>query len=359
MKILFIEYFLLSSFYCCILANLDAVILTVGKDSLVFEKSVQSALLYLVDIRFVYVICPSAIALEKRVGPALGPRVKFVDESIFPFSKSDVSRVMVDAVRTKGLYPLTGSSEFEKSLDGKGGWFFQQILKFYAGLVIPGLGDYVLLDGDLVWLKNVSFINRNATQQPNYFYATSSQYHADYFAVMKVVTGLDRADPAGVHRSGIVHHMVICKHVLQALFAMVETLHSSSSSASTPIPPIIRLNRTIAMTTTMTTTTSTSSLSSPLSSNLSFWEILMAASALQLTCAAPKNKLCGAGSTLSEYEIYLHYARQKFPDTVTLRPLAWANGPRPGMLYWPSQPGVSFNHGDRNSWTGFRHAQGK
>lgn len=40
--------------------------------------------------------------------------------------------------------------------------------------------------------------------------------------------------------------------------------------------------------------------------------------------------ICGGGSTLSEYDMYFHFARQKFPGTVNLRPLIWANGPKYG-----------------------------
>lgn len=63
----------------------------------------------------------------------------------------------------------------------------------------------------------------------------------------------------------------------------------------------------------------------------------MCNSALELTCRAPRLPICGAGSTLSEYEMYLNYARQKFPETVNIRPLLWANGPMPGLLFWPNQ----------------------
>ena len=36
-------------------------------------------------------------------------------------------------------------------------------------------------------------------------------------------------------------------------------------------------------------------------------------SAIGMTCRAPNAKICGAGSTLSEYELYFNYARAKYP----------------------------------------------
>lgn len=35
-----------------------------------------------------------------------------------------------------------------------------------------------------------------------------------------------------------------------------------------------------------------------------------------MTCRAPKTNICGAGSTLSEYELYFNYAREKFPGNL-------------------------------------------
>ena len=39
-------------------------------------------------------------------------------------------------------------------------------------------------------------------------------------------------------------------------------------------------------------------------------------SAIGMTCRAPKTNICGAGSTLSEYELYFNYAREKFPGNL-------------------------------------------
>ena len=64
--------------------------------------------------------------------------------------------------------------------------------------------------------------------------------------------------------------------------------------------------------------------------------------------------ICGQGSTLSEYDMYFHYARQKFPETVNLRQLLWANGPKYGMLYSPSKGNSLHADSNRDCWTDHR-----
>lgn len=78
-----------------------------------------------------------------------------------------------------------------------------------------------------------------------------------------------------------------------------------------------------------------------------------------MTCRAPRQGICGAGSTLSEYELYFNYARKMFPETVRLRPLMWANGPAPGLQFWPpiDTEGVK-SDGPKNHWLGHKQSEG-
>ena len=61
---------------------------------------------------------------------------------------------------------------------------------------------------------------------------------------------------------------------------------------------------------------------------------------------------------MSEYELYFNYARSKFPETVAHRPLMWANGPSPGLLYWPKGTEKLESDGSRNNWLSHRHNEG-
>ena len=55
--------------------------------------------------------------------------------------------------------------------------------------------------------------------------------------------------------------------------------------------------------------------------------------------------------------MYYHYARQNFPDTVNLRQLIWANGPRPGLLYSPAEDGHFHPDSERDCWKDHRAAE--
>ena len=213
---------------CLSTARLDGVILTTGKDTRAFEKSIISSLKHLLDIENYYIIAPSAKQLEDRLGKELGPRVKFVDESIFPFDWKNISHIMIESVKEKGVYPLTGKSQFESTVYGRTGWFLQQLLKFYAGNVLE-IGDYVLLDSDIIWFKDTKFINEtitiNGKEITKYYYASSSQYHPPYMATLKKISGVDLLKSPDTHRSGIAHHMVIVKYVLEDLMNNSVQLH--------------------------------------------------------------------------------------------------------------------------------------
>ena len=74
-----------------------------------------------------------------------------------------------------------------------------------------------------------------------------------------------------------------------------------------------------------------------------------------MTCHAPRTGICGGGSTLSEYEIYFQYARIKYPETVVLRPLLWANGAAPGYLFWPES---LESDGPKGNWRSHRQNEG-
>jgi hypothetical protein len=294
---------------------LDAVILTTGKDSLAFERSINSSLKHFSDVRNYYIITPHEKELARRWSNRLGPRVKFVGETLFPFNAATVADIMYNSVKDAGVYPLTGKSPFEGTMYGKIGWFLQQLLKLYAGRVL-GLGDFILLDSDCVWFNDVKFIAACNATHKSFYYASSSQYHPPYMNTIGKISGVGPIDTK-VHRSGIVHHMVLAKHVLEGLMNDTERRHDG----------------------------------------MPFWQVMLNVSAREMTCRAPRTSVCGEGSTLSEYELYFHYARIKYPETVTLRPLMWTNGPAPGLLYWPKLSDGLTSDGRKHHWLHHRQRQ--
>ena len=189
------------------LCLLDAVVLTAGKDLLAFEVSIQSALKHLLDVRDYYIITPTRDELLEKFSkqPWYSNRVHIIGEDIFPFIHDNVSAVMIKTVKEGGMYPLNdGKSAFEKMLNLKSGWFLQQLLKLYAGKVLE-LHDFVLLDSDIVWFKDVTFVATCTPTARSYYYASSSQYHASYMAILEKISGYGPVN-ATLHRSGTVSH---------------------------------------------------------------------------------------------------------------------------------------------------------
>lgn len=353
------------------MSKLDAVILTTGKDIRAFERGLISALKYLVDVETFYIVAPKAQELQEnmkkkwntllesqlehyeltnccpaclqcanlqqlhscatlgRLGQAnvtkychefndRDNRVKFVDEKIFQITFENVADVMLNSVREAGTYPLeNGKSPFEAHMYGHLFWFYQQVVKLYAGKVL-GLRDYVLLDSDIIWFREVPFIARIAGNYTAYYYATSRQYQAAYISSSRRIPGIasyKETDKSKNHRSGVVHHIVMSKPVLDHLFTDSSDCHDGRP----------------------------------------FWQVLLNESAREMTCMPHRRGICGGGSTLSEYELYFNYARVKYPHTVVIRPLWWSNGPSPGLLFNPPSDQL-VSDGKRDCWLGHRQA---
>jgi hypothetical protein len=119
-------------------------------------------------------------------------------------------------------FPFT-MSQVEQTLgkNHRNGWYFQQLLKMYAGKVIDGLLErFVCIDADTFFVKPIEFINPK-TNKP--FYCYSKENHQPYFDHMKRLhPTFSRMDP---DKSGICHHMVFEKRYLQAIIETVETYH--------------------------------------------------------------------------------------------------------------------------------------
>jgi hypothetical protein len=291
--------------------RLDGVMVTNADISdFVFPLSVKSALKFLVGLDTIYVISPpqSYSDLKHAYGKRFGKRVHWVKEGTFNITKTDVENIMFRTAKKKrkGVprYHIDGQSLLEKTIKyQKGGWYLQQILKFQAGDVLD-LQDYIVLDSDIIWYRPITLRSPQSSKTPEvykhvptYNYAFSTQYHIQYYATMKVLTGLWPDSSRKTHFSGIVHHMIFIKEVLDDLKRTVYERHG-----------------------------------------LPLWKAMLNVSTLELISHYPwqKSLLSGAGSVLSEYEIYFHYAKQLWPFTQKLRPLMFANGPSPNKLYWPT-----------------------
>ena len=169
-----------------------------------------------------------------------------VSENIFPFSLNTVSEYL-------------GKSK-------RNGWYLQQLLKLYAGLVIPGILDkYLVIDADTFFLKPTIFY-KNGKCMYNY----STENHLPYFThLQKLHPDLRKMDN---FKSGICHHMIFETLYIKEMFNMIEKKHNDK-----------------------------------------FYKIFL------------KNVTEKEGSGASEYELYFNYILLKHPTEIIVRKLNFKN----------------------------------
>ena len=176
-----------------------------------------------------------------------------IDEKIFPFKMNDVINV------------------FGKN--NRNGWYLQQLLKFYAGKIIPGiLKRYLIIDCDTHFLKPTRFI----TDDGKHILTTCTEYHVPYFLHMnRMHNSLKKIHPL----SGISHHTFFHTDRVNDLMTMIEENFLNEKP---------------------------------------FWQIFLT--------VVDRNDFVGSGA--SEYEIYFTFMNLYHPNEIVVRQLNWANKDR-------------------------------
>lgn len=171
-----------------------------------------------------------------------------IGEDIFPFSMETIQQ-------------FHGKRE-------RNGWYLQQLLKLYAGKVIPDILDkYLVIDSDTFFIKPTSFIQDNKC-----LYNYGIEYHFPYFEHMrKLHPSLYKNDKT---KSGICHHMIFETKYINKLFKIVENEHNDK-----------------------------------------FYNIFL------------KNVIDYDKSGASEYEIYFNYMLKYHKNHIIIRALKWENLP--------------------------------
>ena len=230
---------------------IDVVIPAIEKDIHVLDHVIRGIRENGKNIRRVIVVSP-----EK-----LTDQAEWFDEALFPFN----SKILSNSIE-KGSLDLTGAQDLPTH--PRTGWYLQQLIKLYASFVIPDLSSNVLIiDADTVFLRPIEFLN----EKNGGLYSHGYSYHKPYFEHVKnLLPGLGKIFPP---ISGVCHHMLFQRPVLNLLFEAVENHHQ-----------------------------------------LPFWQ------AFCLSVHPSQLGLSGA----SEYEIYFNFAFSK-TDQITLRPLKWLN----------------------------------
>lgn len=181
---------------------IDVVIPSTYKDLEILEKCIEGIKKNCKEIRRIIVVSPKKLT----------DKAEWYDEKLYPFSKYEVALNLCGEDPARAF--LFASTPYW------GGWYYQQLLKLYAPQVIPGISSNVLLlDSDTVFLKRVKFLNK----QHAGLYNPGTEYHPSYFVhAAKLVPGLKKLYKK---HSGISHHMLVQKCVLDDLFKTVEDHH--------------------------------------------------------------------------------------------------------------------------------------
>ena len=166
-------------------------------------------------IRRVYIIARND-GYRACLPASVAQQTVLIDEAHFPFGKNDIAELL----REKG------------SAHGHASWYYQQLLKFYVFTVIPDPAAHILiLDADFAFCQPVEFIDPQGRMVLAHGYPfkwllntrdypeTVEHVHAEF--AKKFVPGWQAGNPF----SGMQHHMLFEKNIMQDLFDRVEAHH--------------------------------------------------------------------------------------------------------------------------------------
>ncbi len=146
----------------------------------------------------------------------LTENAEWFDERRFPFRKSDIALALFQQDRNAALEYMTRCANSGYS---RLGWIYQQMLKLYALSVIPDISPNILvLDADVIFLNPTTFIDSDGAP----YLTAAGEYYSPYFDHMRrLIPWLKRE----TQYSGISHHMVMQRCVIDDLFNMIEERH--------------------------------------------------------------------------------------------------------------------------------------
>lgn len=183
---------------------IDVVIPCIKKDQRTLDLVIAGIKENGYNIRNVYLVAPERLSINAT----------WIDEKNFPFTQKDIAMQIFNNDEVK-------ANEYMMSTDSRTGWIYQQLLKFYAPFVIPGISQNVLiLDADTVFLRPVKF----QAQSGAALFNPSPEYYPPYFEhAQKVIPGFRKIFG---HYSGVSHHMLFQRCVLEDLFQTIRNTHN-------------------------------------------------------------------------------------------------------------------------------------
>jgi len=175
------------------LYNIFDIVIPVGpNDKSVIEQQITYTRKNIIGYRNIYLISyDPSITIDGCIT---------INENIFPFNIETVAKYHGKLQRN--------------------GWYLQQLLKLYAGKIIPNILDmYLVIDSDTFFLKPTTFVENNKC-----LYNYDTLYHEPYFNHMKKLDkNLIKMD---TNKSGICHHMMFEKKYIDKLISTIEINHN-------------------------------------------------------------------------------------------------------------------------------------
>lgn len=182
---------------------IDVVIPCAPKDLCTLERCIEGIKKHGKNLRRIIVVSKERMT----------DRAEWFNEALFPFSKQEIALEIFQGDEKAAM-------EFLMSPETRIGWILQQLLKFYAPFVIPNISSNVLvLDSDVIFLKRVEFM----TRQGEPYFIPGKEYVPAYFEhAARLLPSLKRVNRS---HSGISHHMLLQRPVLEDLFQLIEKRH--------------------------------------------------------------------------------------------------------------------------------------
>lgn len=189
---------------------IDVVIPVHKKDLAILEYSIQAAKNKIVGARRIIVI-----SKERHSNNA-----EWFDENLFPFSYKEIAN-------------LTNNINV--------GWHFQQLLKFYAPIIIPDISENVLiLDSDTVFFRKTKMIDDkgiafyNISKDKNTKETPFDQRVDEHIKKFFPAIAKNKLPKPFDEFSGICHNMIFNRKILLELFRNVEEYHRQKSGVDYP-----------------------------------------------------------------------------------------------------------------------------
>jgi hypothetical protein len=185
---------------------IDVIIPAVEKDKETLELCIESVKNYVTSLRRIIVISKNKLT----------DNAEWFCENDYPFNFESIG---------KAIYPDNEEkAKWFKNECPRKGWILQQLLKLYAPFVIPGISSNVLcVDSDVIFFKRQVFLN----QSGGGIYANGREYRKPYFSHLKRL--LPNLEKAYKDKSGICHHMLFQKEVLDQLFEDIKKEHNKEA----------------------------------------------------------------------------------------------------------------------------------